>query len=98
MFDFKVVPADAENASQPPTRLEWLTVKETAEMLGVSPQTVRNMIASGRLKAAPAGNGVERKAWIIKRTDLDALSKHHDDQPTKPSRQAPERDSGRWGL
>lgn len=48
-----------------------ISVPETARVLGISPQTVRNYIASGRLKAAqPAGPGSK---FLVTVASIDAL-------------------------
>ena len=98
MFDFAIVPLDA--AGKPeivPKELEWLTVSEASSLLRVSQQAVRNLITDGKLKAADVGSGAIRKTWIIRRSDIDALSQEHRQSHIQP-RQKPASDDGRWGL
>ena len=47
----------------------WLSVRDSAEYRGVHPNTIRNLIASGKLPAFRAGRNLIR----INKTDLDAL-------------------------
>lgn len=54
-----------ENAAAPGT---FITIIQTADYLGVSDRTVREMIADGRLKAYSLGSRVVR----LRRADVDA--------------------------
>ncbi len=76
-----------------------LTIRDCADELRCSPQAIRNMIKTGKLKATQIGTGSQRKAYTIKRSDLDALAKVHDEPTAKPTRR---KNSGqgdnRWGL
>lgn len=54
--------------------MTWLTVKQAAEQLQVSPGTVRSMIESGRLKATLVGSGVQRKTYRIPAESLQQIS------------------------
>lgn len=76
-----------------------LTVKQAAEELRCSQTAVRDMIKSGRLKAMEIGTGTQRKAYTIRRSDLEALAKVHDEQPAKPRRRNTSgNDDNRWGI
>lgn len=76
-----------------------LTVKEFARVLGTSPQSVRNMIKSGKLKATQIGTASQRKASTIKRSDLEALAQIQEQPNAKPKRRNnSEQDDNRWGL
>ncbi len=46
---------------------EWLTVKEIAEELRLTPATIRSWISSGTLKARRAG----QRKWLVKRSEID---------------------------
>lgn len=48
---------------------EWLTTKEAAQVLSVSPRVLLQLIKDGRLPAIKLG-----RAYRIKKTDLDALA------------------------
>ena len=76
-----------------------LTIKDCADELRCSPQAVRDMIKTGKLRATQIGSGSQRKAYTIKRSDLDALAKVHDEQPAKPRRRnTGGQDDNRWDL
>lgn len=51
------------------TNRPWLTIAESAAHIGVTPYTIRNWIAAGRLPASRLGT----KAIRIHRDDLDRL-------------------------
>mgnify|MGYP001042382868 FL=1 len=54
---------------------ELLNVKETADLLRVSSQTIYNMIKDGRLKAVKMG-----REWRFIRKDIESLINGHDYQ------------------
>lgn len=54
--------------------MKWLTIKQAAEQLQVSPGTVRCMIESGRLKATLVGAGVQRKTYRIPADSLEQIA------------------------
>ncbi|RLK59345.1 helix-turn-helix domain-containing protein [Actinokineospora cianjurensis] len=49
--------------------MEWLSVEQVAEELGLHVRTVRNYVRDGKLKAVRIG-----KQYRIARTDLDAVT------------------------
>lgn len=53
---------------KPQSPEDYLKIKEGAEYKGVHPNTIRNLILSGRLKAERLGRRIVR----FKRVDLDA--------------------------
>ncbi len=98
-FMFDVTPANLDSLREVTGSESVLTVKESAEVLKVSPQSVRNMIKTGKLKATQVGTGTQRKAYTIKRSDLEALARAHDEQPAKPKRRKNSgHDDNRWGI
>jgi excisionase family DNA binding protein len=52
--------------------IEWVTTGAAAEALGVTAETVRRYIRTGRLRAQVIGGG-ERPTFRIRRTDLEAF-------------------------
>ena len=52
---------------------EFLTVNEFAEVIGVHPNSVRNMIKKGRLNAFRVGGG-ERSSYRISKSEINRLS------------------------
>jgi hypothetical protein len=59
------LPADTRQTSaEPVSESGWATTEVAAEALGVSPRTVRDYIANGKLDAKPEGEGVERR-WLV---------------------------------
>ncbi len=98
-FMFDVTPSTLDSMRETDGTETVLTIKESAAVLKTSPQSVRNMIKTGKLKATQVGTGSQRKAYTVKRSDLDALAKVHDEQPDKPRRRREKDGSGeRWGL
>jgi excisionase family DNA binding protein len=61
---------------------EFLTTKQAAAMLDVSPQRVRVLIRSGRLKAKMIGEG-NRATYLILREDLEAVRHRKPGRPHK---------------
>ena len=47
---------------------EWLTLKQAAELVGVTPRTVQNWIKNGMIKGYQVGGRIR-----VKRSDGDAL-------------------------
>lgn len=87
---------DDEEKLQPRT---VLTIRDCADELRCSPQAVRNMIKTGKLKATQIGTGSQRKAYTIKRSDLEALAKVQEEPAVKPKRRKNNgQDENRWGL
>jgi excisionase family DNA binding protein len=54
---------------------EYLTVQEAAELMGVSRFTVWRRIRAGELPVYQSG--VDRRARLVKRTDVEALMRPH---------------------
>jgi excisionase family DNA binding protein len=61
---------------------EFLTTKEAAAILDVSPQRVRVLIREGRLKAKAIGKG-NRATYLIVREDLNAVQNRKAGRPKK---------------
>ncbi|MDA7915455.1 helix-turn-helix domain-containing protein [bacterium] len=98
-FMFDVTPVNLDSLREVTGSESVLTVKESARVLGTSPQSVRNMIRTGKLKATQIGTGSQRKAYTIKRSDLDALAKIQEEPAAKPKRRKNNgQDDNRWGL
>lgn len=68
--------------------MELLTVKETAQILRVSPITVRRYIASGQLPAQRAGRGIR-----VRRQDVEDFL-----EPVMPSGQPFTMDDPLWNI
>ena len=47
---------------------EWLTLKQAAELVGVTPRTVQNWIKNGKIKGYQVVGRIR-----VKRSDVDAL-------------------------
>ena len=69
--------------------MEFLTIKETARMLRVSPITIRRYIASGRLEAERVGRGIRIRPEAVERfvTPVAPVAtksdpSHNDELPT----------------
>ena len=76
-----------------------LTIRDCADELRCSPQAVRNMIKTGKLRATQIGTGSQRKAYTIKRSDLEALGRIQEETTAKPTRRKNSgQDDNRWGL
>lgn len=54
--------------------MTWLTIKQAAEQLQISPGTVRSMIEAGRLKATVVGSGTVRKTYRIPSDSLNQIA------------------------
>jgi excisionase family DNA binding protein len=52
---------------------EFLSICEFAQVIGVHPNTVRNMIKKGRLSAFRTGSG-EKASYRISRSEIQRLS------------------------
>lgn len=52
------------------TRTEFLTSKEVAEILRVTPATVMNMIKRGQLRGKKVGSGGVSSPWRIPKKDV----------------------------
>ena len=57
---------------------EWLTLKQAAELVGVTPRTVQNWIKNGKIKGYQVVGRIR-----VKRSDVDAL-----DQPKEEKQPA----------
>lgn len=71
-------------AERPPTTGPYVSVREAAEILRVSPRTVERMIARGRVRSTTLG-----RRRLLHRCDLDALvgaATGEGTAPTAPSR------------
>jgi hypothetical protein len=78
---------------------DWLTVTETAEEFRCSPQSITAKIRRGELKAAETSSGTERKRYVIRRSDLDALAKtHREHKDTPASRRSRDLDGSEYGI
>ena len=66
--------------------MEYLTVKETARLLRVSPITIRRYIASGRLPAERVGRGIRVRRETIKNFLTPVVSQSGSREPSKWSR------------
>jgi excisionase family DNA binding protein len=64
---------------------EFLNTKQAASVLDVSPQRVRVLIRSGRLKAKMIGEG-NRATYLILREDLEAVLHRKPGRPHKRKR------------
>lgn len=97
MFMFEVREIGTDESPKEP--MPYLTVKESASLLGVSTQSIRNMIKGGKLRATEVGTGTQRKVYTIKRTDLESLGVTHQEPTMKPVRRRdkPQGDN-KWGL
>ena len=56
---------------------EWLTEAETAERLGTTPNEVRRLITSDRLKAAAVGEVRDGEGYRVKASEIDAFAKRN---------------------
>jgi hypothetical protein len=61
----------------------WATTEVAAEALGVSPRTVRDYIANGKLNAKPEGEGVERR-WLVSIDSVHALRQARQSSGSSP--------------
>jgi hypothetical protein len=52
----------------------WVTTKQAARALGISPRTIRWHIEQGNLEAVPQGKGVKR-TWLV---SIDSLQAYRD--------------------
>jgi excisionase family DNA binding protein len=66
-----------------PSREEFLTVEQIAQLLKVIPDTVRTWIQSGALRASRPGDGTGRK-YRVRRRDLDAFVAASERAPAPP--------------
>lgn len=55
------------------TPQQWLTTKEAAQHIAVSPSFIRKAIYTGKLKASDISLGDVRSEWRISVDDLDAF-------------------------
>ena len=52
---------------------DWLTTRQVATMLGMTPQKVRKLIEIGRLPAVNAAATEKMARWLIRREHLEAF-------------------------
>lgn len=70
-----------------PKGQDWLTLKQTAQQLGVSGTVVSRLIAQRTL---PASQVMPQAPWIIKRTDLDLTAVQAEVEAVKSGRPRPQ--------
>src|SRR5829696_3200438 len=63
---------DAASGREETAPSGWVTTRQAARSLGVSPRTVRWHIERGNLEAKPQGEGVQR-SWLVSIDDLQAF-------------------------
>lgn len=64
--------AEPEPKAEPePEKVELLTVKECAELTGLSVNTVRELEKQGKIESMRAGKGIRGKILIFKRSLLN---------------------------
>ena len=54
-----------------------LTLREAAEQLGMTPDTLRQAIARGVLKATKIGESDNRALWIVEQEEIDRYRAEH---------------------
>jgi len=59
----------------------WVTTKQAAEILGVEPSRVRQLILSGQLPASKPG-----REWMLRRRDVEAFRDLPPGEPGRPRR------------
>jgi Helix-turn-helix domain len=64
--------SDADSNRDSGSVLGWVTTKQAARSLGISPRTVRWHIEQGNLAAKPQGKGVQR-TWLVSIDSLQAF-------------------------
>jgi excisionase family DNA binding protein len=69
---------DAATTREPSAPSGWVTTRQAARALGISPRTVRWHIERGSLEAKPEGEGVKR-AWLV---SIDSLQAFRDERRT----------------
>lgn len=67
----------------------WVTTKQAARSLGISPRTIRWHIEHGNLEAKPEGEGVKR-AWLV---SIDSLQAFRDSRQVPRGIRGPEADT-----
>ena len=65
---------------------DLLTIYDVAERLGVSPQTVRMLCQSGRLKAANISSSTERSVWVVSPANYESFVNGEPGSATKPTK------------
>lgn len=56
-----------EAKAQPLPEVRWISTAAAAEILGVSPQSVRNLIKAGQLVGRPEG-----RSWLVEEASVDS--------------------------
>lgn len=64
---------EALNKNDHESRREYLTVKETAKVLNRTPKTIRNWIASGKIKAIKMHKGQKQDHYYISKESVSKL-------------------------
>ena len=49
-----------------------MTLKDAAEVLGITPDTLRQQIANGKFRASKMG-----PLWVVKRKEVERYAKEH---------------------
>lgn len=71
---------------------KWMTIREVAAEMRVSPDTVHRWVRSGQLPAADvSGRGCRRASWRIDSRGLDQFIKSRANKPQPRPRRRPRR-------
>lgn len=61
-------------------REDYYSVRECAEILGVTPKTIRNRIEDKKLNAIWHDLGRGKSQWLILKSDIDTLTASHEEK------------------
>lgn len=75
--------SDADSGRESEAVSGWVTTKQAARSLGISPRTVRWHIEQGNLAAKPQGEGVQR-TWLVSIDSLQAFRNVRQDATQLP--------------